>query len=119
MWKKHTIAGILIIITMMILIRMFDGLLSGGVMTNRFFFKECCDCTVPDDWDIISDGKRFIIRHEERSLTQYIHYEPFGLTEGLCSSYVPLIFDTECRAKECLRRYLDGEEKKKWYKNFK
>lgn len=114
MIKGNIVITMFFVIIALAVTMAIDSASFGSILANRFLYKNNCEYQLPPGYDIVTDGKVFVIRR----MGQYM-YRKFGYLElnNHCSK--PLMFDTGCRAKECLRKYLEGEENKKWYKNFK
>lgn len=78
---------------------------------NDFFLQEDCSFEVPTGWKIVSDGKMFAVKVDNKS-DEYLYHGSRGI--NTMPSYIaePSLFFNECKAKAYLKKYLEQNKPK-------
>lgn len=108
-WIITVIIGVAVVVTTNEIIR-------GGKYWTNIKYKNRCDYVIPDGWEIESNGKEYIIKHSSKGNYGGGIYLCSGANSETVEHYAivttPLIFISECKAKDCLYKYLENEKSK-------
>jgi len=79
--------------------------------SNDFSLTEDCSFEVPTGWKIVSDGKMFAVKVDNKD-DQYLYDGYRGISKTYSYIAEPSLFFNECKAKAYLKKYLEQNKPK-------
>ena len=100
--------GPLIIVLMVGVIGFFmhDSLMQESKIWVQLTLKADCNYIVPEGFEIISDGKLYVVRHKTKYGWEYLSGEQSDIREYGINISKPTYLFSECKAKAYLKKYI-------------
>lgn len=74
---------------------------------NELFLKKDCSFVIPDGYEIVTDGKLFVVKVSTSYGDKYLCEGSYDITEYSLEISKPSLFFSECKAKSYIKKYMN------------